>query len=228
MAAYPSRRARKAGCSPAGELSHRRSKQVKSPVWQATPVCSTRASSVSPSQSKRSSRTFWRCPEVPPLFHNSLTRAAVEPGEAGLESLAQRLFVHVGEHEHLAGGPFLDDARHEAARIELHTGWIGRRGLVCAGVLFVWIVVLWLHFVPFVVSFQSTDASPHPIRPGGSDHPTSGGAPRPSEGLGPRGLTAGAGSRGKTGRVMHDERMALSPIHRVYRSPLAARLHRSP
>ncbi len=48
-----------------------------------------------------------------------VARAAEEPGGAGLERPAERLGVHVGEHEDLAGGPLLDDARHEAPGVEL-------------------------------------------------------------------------------------------------------------
>ena len=43
------------------------SKQVRSPVWHAAPVWSTTTSSVSPSQSSRTSRTCCTCPEVSPL-----------------------------------------------------------------------------------------------------------------------------------------------------------------
>ena len=48
------------GCSASGYSMRPSSKQVSVPVWQAGPVWSTTSSSVSPSQSTRSSRTCWR------------------------------------------------------------------------------------------------------------------------------------------------------------------------
>ena len=42
-------------------------KQVRAPVWHAGPVCSTRYSTVSPSQSSRISATRCSWPEVSPL-----------------------------------------------------------------------------------------------------------------------------------------------------------------
>ena len=42
-------------------------KQVRAPVWQAGPVCSTRYRTASPSQSSRISRTACTWPEVSPL-----------------------------------------------------------------------------------------------------------------------------------------------------------------
>ena len=45
--------------------------QVGVPVWQAGPVWSTRTSSVSPSQSSRTSRTRWVWPEVSPFTQYS-------------------------------------------------------------------------------------------------------------------------------------------------------------
>ena len=50
-----------------GHSSWSASKQVVSPVWQAGPVWSTSTSSVSPSQSSRTSRTAWVWPDVSPL-----------------------------------------------------------------------------------------------------------------------------------------------------------------
>src|SRR5688572_23515981 len=56
-------------CSP----SRRRKKQLSRPVWQAMPpVCSTAYSTTSPSQSRRISTTFWRCPDSSPLCHSCL------------------------------------------------------------------------------------------------------------------------------------------------------------
>jgi hypothetical protein len=49
-------------------------------------------------------------------------RAAPEPGFAGLSSLAQRLTVHVGKHQHLAGCVVLHDGWHKPALVELHIG----------------------------------------------------------------------------------------------------------
>ena len=49
----------------------RRWKQLRSPVWQAGPSWSTSRSSASPSQSRRTSRTHWRCPEVSPFTQYS-------------------------------------------------------------------------------------------------------------------------------------------------------------
>ena len=46
-------------------------KQLRSPVWQAGPSWSTSRSSASPSQSRRTSRTHWRCPEVSPFTQYS-------------------------------------------------------------------------------------------------------------------------------------------------------------
>jgi hypothetical protein len=46
-------------------------KQLRSPVWQAGPSWSTRTSSASPSQSSRTSRTHWRCPDVSPFTQYS-------------------------------------------------------------------------------------------------------------------------------------------------------------
>ncbi len=50
-----------------GPLSRRASKQVRSPVWQATPTWWTRTSTVSPSQSNRTSRTSWVLPLLSPF-----------------------------------------------------------------------------------------------------------------------------------------------------------------
>jgi hypothetical protein len=54
-----------AGAQPSGRAPA--SKQVRSPVWQAAPVWSTRTSTVSPSQSSATERTCWTWPEVSPL-----------------------------------------------------------------------------------------------------------------------------------------------------------------
>ena len=47
------------------------SKQVRVPVWQAAPTCSTVTSSASPSQSSATERTYWWWPEVAPLTQYS-------------------------------------------------------------------------------------------------------------------------------------------------------------
>ena len=62
------------GHSPFGESSPRNlwKKQLWLPVWQAGPVCLTRRSRVSSSQSEKMLTTFWTWPEVSPLFHKVL------------------------------------------------------------------------------------------------------------------------------------------------------------
>ena len=50
--------------SRSGPSAGRASKQVRSPVWQATPTWWTRTSTVSPSQSNRTSCTSWVLPLV--------------------------------------------------------------------------------------------------------------------------------------------------------------------
>ena len=46
-------------------------KQLRRPVWQATPVCSTLMTRASSSQSVRTSTILWTCPEVAPFSHSS-------------------------------------------------------------------------------------------------------------------------------------------------------------
>ena len=53
-----------------------------------------------------------------PLVPETLAGAAPEPGVSAAESLLHRFPIHVGEHEHLAGGPLLHHARHQAVRVE--------------------------------------------------------------------------------------------------------------
>src|SRR3954467_9040580 len=48
-----------------------------------------------------------------------LARAAEVPGLAGRDGLAQRLVVHVRDHQHVAGGDVGRDDGHEPGRVEL-------------------------------------------------------------------------------------------------------------
>src|SRR5205085_4963141 len=50
-----------------------------------------------------------------------------EPGAAGLEGLAERSVVHVGEHEDRTGPRVLDDRRDEPVGVVLHPGQMLRR-----------------------------------------------------------------------------------------------------
>src|SRR4029079_3423462 len=59
-------------------------------------------------------------PRARPLAPDLAPAAAVEMDLASLEGELQRLLVHVGEGEHLAGAGVLHHARHEAALIEAH------------------------------------------------------------------------------------------------------------
>src|SRR3954452_5548210 len=47
-----------------------------------------------------------------------IARAAEVPGLAGRDGLAQRLVIHVRDHQHVAGGKFGRDDRDEPGRIE--------------------------------------------------------------------------------------------------------------
>ena len=56
-----------------GSPSRRLKKQRRRPVWQAMPATdSTRSSTVSASQSRRTSTTRCTWPEVSPFFHSDL------------------------------------------------------------------------------------------------------------------------------------------------------------
>ena len=115
---------------PARRRAPRGRSTTRRPVWQATPSCSTSSSSVSPSQSTRSSRRCCAWPEVSPLRHNRVAAAAEVADPAGGERLGHRLAVHPGEHQHLAGVVLLGDGGHQAAahRSIAPPGW-RRRGL---------------------------------------------------------------------------------------------------
>ena len=75
-----------------------------------------------------------RCGPLVPVF---VPRAAVVPHGARRQGAAERLGIHVGEHEDFAGGPFLGDTRHEIPVIELDTREVRRGGKLnltgCAG-----------------------------------------------------------------------------------------------
>ena len=72
-------------------------------MWQAPLPCwSISTSRASPSQSMRTSRTYWRSPEVSPFCQYSCRLRRPEPGPPGLERAPERLVVHVGDHEHVA------------------------------------------------------------------------------------------------------------------------------
>ena len=92
-------------------------KQVRSPVWQAGPAGSTSARIASASQSYRSALTAWVFPDVAPLCHSSSRERLKRCSSPVSRRALERLGVHVGERQHLAGAPVLDDARHEAALV---------------------------------------------------------------------------------------------------------------
>src|SRR5262249_10083090 len=52
------------------------------------------------------------------LSPQRITRAAEVPGLSGRNRFAQRLVVHVRDHQHLAGGSVSGDAGHKAGRVE--------------------------------------------------------------------------------------------------------------
>ena len=93
-------------------------KHVRSPVWQAGPAGSTSASTASLSQSKRRALTACVLPEVAPLCQSSLRERLNRCSSPVSRLRRERFVIHVGEGQHLAGAPILDDARHEAAIIE--------------------------------------------------------------------------------------------------------------
>ncbi len=64
-------RASGAGASEAPSASGARWKQLRSPVWQAGPLCRTRYSTASASQSTRTSTTSCTCPLVSPFIHSA-------------------------------------------------------------------------------------------------------------------------------------------------------------
>ena len=78
-------------------------KHVRSPVWQAGPAGSTSASSVSPSQSRRSARTPCTLPLVAPLCHSSPRERLHRCSSPVSRVRCERQRVHVGERQHLAG-----------------------------------------------------------------------------------------------------------------------------
>ena len=75
------------------------SKQLRSPVWQAAPSWRTLTSTVSPSQSSRTSRTHCRWPLVSPLTQYSLAAAGEERGAAGGQRAVQGQVVHPAHHQ---------------------------------------------------------------------------------------------------------------------------------
>ena len=111
--------------SRSGPLSRRASKQVRSPVWQATPTWWTRTSTVSPSQSNRTSCTSWVLPLVS-LSPNSLAAARVEGRSSRGERAVKCFVIHPPDHQHLSRGLLLDDCGHQTGGIALEQG--GDRG----------------------------------------------------------------------------------------------------
>ena len=101
-------------------------KQVRAPVWQAAPTWSTLTSRASPSQSSATDLTYWWCPEVSPFTQSVPTAARPVGRPAGGERAVQRLVVHPGQHEHLAGVVLLDDGGHEPVGVAPQTGGDGR------------------------------------------------------------------------------------------------------
>ena len=87
-------------------------------MWQAAPDCSTRIQTASWSQSVRSSTTRWVWPEVSPLRHSALRERLKYQASPRGDGLAQRLFIHVRDHQHVAGRGIGRDAGDEARRIE--------------------------------------------------------------------------------------------------------------
>ena len=89
-------------------------------MWQAAPrpVCSTRATKASWSQSVRSSTSFCTSPEVSPFFQMRAARARVIVHLAGLEGQRQRLVVHVREHQRRVGAGLDGDDRDEPEGVE--------------------------------------------------------------------------------------------------------------
>ena len=97
-----------------GASSTSASKQVRVPVWQAGPSWSTLTSSVSPSQSSRTSLTHWRWPEVSPLTQYSWRLRLQYVARPEVERPGQRLVVHPAEHQHLERVVLLHDGGHQA------------------------------------------------------------------------------------------------------------------
>lgn len=62
------------------------------------------------------SRRFPFLPELP-------ARTAPIPGQTGLNGPLQRLQVHIRDHEHLAGLPFLDHGRDKTLLIKFEIRW---------------------------------------------------------------------------------------------------------
>ena len=60
----------------------------------------------------------WMLPDVAPLCHSSSRERLQRCSSPVSRVRAQRLGVHVGERQHLARAPVLDDARDEAALVE--------------------------------------------------------------------------------------------------------------
>ena len=87
-------------------------------MWHATPSCSTSSSSVSPSQSTRSSLQMLRLARGLALTPQPAPAAAEVADAAGGERLGHRLAVHPGQHQHLAGVVLLGDSGHQAVGVE--------------------------------------------------------------------------------------------------------------
>ena len=83
-------------------------------MWQAAPTWSTLSSSVSPSQSRRTSLTYCAWPEVSPLTQYSWRERLQYVARRVVEGAGQRLVVHPAEHQHLARVVLLDDDGDEA------------------------------------------------------------------------------------------------------------------
>ena len=80
-------------------------------VTAPRPCWSTSTTTVSPSQSSRTSRTYWRSPEVSPFCQYSLPATAPEPRSTAREGPAERLRVHEPDHQHHAVVRVLDRRR---------------------------------------------------------------------------------------------------------------------
>ena len=108
------------------------------PVWQAGPSWSTLTSRVSPSQSRRTSLTHWRWPEVSPLTQYSCRDRLQYVARPVVSVRRQRLVVHPAEHQHLAGVVLLHHGGDQAVVVALEAGGDrrgrGRLTLHCPGI----------------------------------------------------------------------------------------------
>ena len=126
-AARPARRYAAAAQPSDGEpAGRRRRSRCASPVWQAGPSWSTLTSSVSPSQSSRTSLTHCRWPEVSPLTQYSWRLRLQYVARPVRQGPGQRLVVHPAQHQHLAGVVLLHDRGHESVGRPLEAGGDGR------------------------------------------------------------------------------------------------------